>query len=584
MSKSPPHDSTEEVTEEHPSQGEEVLTELRGLLLGTEQVRLNKLQERLDDPTLHANDVSRVLPEAIMLRRDKQLAKALEPTIEEAIKTSIKKDRKVLVDVLFPVMGPAIRKAISSVILGMVQSFNQILEHSFSIQGMKWRLEALRTKKSFGEVVLLNTLVYQVEQVFLIHRNTGLMLQHVVAKEVASQDPDLVSGMLTAIQDFVQDSFGVEEGGSLDTLRIGDRSVWIEQGPHAILAAVIRGNPPEGLKSIVNESIESIHITQVEALESFEGDATPFEATRSQLEECLQSQFKQKKQKTSPLLWILLGAVVFLIGLWSFFFFRGSQQWAHYLGRLHDAPGIVVTANEKRSGKHYIFGLRDPLAPDPVEMLKEAKLEPDKVIFYWEPYHSFYPVFMLKRIKDILASPETVTLELKNGILRADGSASHQWIVETRKLVKIIPGLVQYQDDGIIDIERRDMEIISEKINGQFLLFRTRESEIASGQENTLRELVGDIEKLLRLAQTLDKNAHIEIAGHTDSSGAEKANLHLSQERADNILSILVSKGLKEYNFTTTGVGSKQPLREEITELDREFNRCVTFKVILTDN
>jgi len=585
MSESPPHDSTEEVTEENPSQDEEVLTELRSLLLGTAQVRLNELQERLDDPKLHANDVSRVLPEAIVLRssRDKHLAEALEPTIEETIKTSIKKDRKVFVDVLYPVMGPAIRKSISSVILGMVQSFNQILEHSFSIQALKWRLEALRTKKSFGEVVLLHTLVYQVEQIFLIHRNTGLMLQHLVAKEVASQDPDLVSGMLTAIQDFMRDSFGLEEGESLDTLQIGNRSVWIEQGPHAMLTAVIRGNPPEDLKSILNETIESIHLTQGEELESFEGDATPFEATRDQLENCLQTQFKQKKQKTSPLLWIILGAVVFLIGLWSFFFFRDHQRWADYLERLHKAPGIVVATAEKRSGKRYISGLRDPLAPEPVGMLKEAKLEPDKVIFRWEPYYSIHPEFMLKRSKDILAPPETVTLELRNGILRGIGSAPHQWIAETRKLVKAIPGLVQYRDDGVIDIDRRDMEIIREKIDKQFLLFQTRESEIASGQENRLQELVGDIEKLQRLAEVLGKNALIEIAGHTDSAGSEEENLSLSRERADNVLSILVSKGLKEDNFTATGVGSKKPLRKEIMEQDRKFNRRVTFRLILTD-
>ena len=102
-------------------------------------------------------------------------------------------------------MGPAIRKAIAATIQGLIQNFNQILEHSFSIKGLRWRLEALRTRRPFAEVVLLHTLVYQVEQVFLVHRKSGLLIDHVVAKTTVPQNPDLVSGMLTAIKDFVQE-------------------------------------------------------------------------------------------------------------------------------------------------------------------------------------------------------------------------------------------------------------------------------------------------------------------------------------------------------------------------------------------
>jgi len=141
-------------------------------------------------------------------------------------------------------MGPAIRKAISSALSGMIESFNQTLSYSVSVRGLRWRLEALRTGKSFAEVVLMHTLLYRVEQVFLIHKKTGLLLQHVSAVPGAVQDADMVSGMLTAIQDFVHDSFSSRRSDELETLQVGDLTVWIEQGPLAILAGVIRGNAP----------------------------------------------------------------------------------------------------------------------------------------------------------------------------------------------------------------------------------------------------------------------------------------------------------------------------------------------------
>ena len=130
----------------------------------------------------------------------------------------------------------------------MLESMNQTLEHSVSWRALQWRLTALRTGKSFAEIVLLNTLVYRVEQVFLIERDSGLLLQHVKSNAVTAKYADMVSGMLTAIRDFARDSFRVSEDEGLDRFQVGDLSVLVEQGPHAILAAVVRGTPPPELR------------------------------------------------------------------------------------------------------------------------------------------------------------------------------------------------------------------------------------------------------------------------------------------------------------------------------------------------
>jgi OOP family OmpA-OmpF porin len=176
------------------------LTEVRNLLLGSEQAQLAKLRQRLDDPERRATELSEVIPEAMMLRsgRDDKLTTAIMPNVEKALDASVKRNSSVLVDTLFPLIGPVIRKSIGEALRERVQSFNQGLEHTFSVRGLKWRLEAMRTGQTFGEVVFLNTLVYRVEQVFLIHKQTGLVLQHVVWRGVADQDADMVASMLTA--------------------------------------------------------------------------------------------------------------------------------------------------------------------------------------------------------------------------------------------------------------------------------------------------------------------------------------------------------------------------------------------------
>ncbi len=304
------------------------LTILRSLLLSPEQIDIAKLKERLDNPMIRADEISRVLAEAIVIRasKDKKLAQALLPTIEQTIKDSVRKDPKFMADAIFPVIGPALRKAISESIRAMVQSLNQTLSYAFSWQGLKWRLESLRTGKPFAEIVMLHTLIYRVEQIFLIHRETGLVLQHVATASAGVKDVDMVSGMLTAIQEFVRDSFDVKENQVLGSLNIGEFTIWVEHGSQAALAAVIQGNPPEDLRRILEEALEKIEFEQSQVLHSFDGDVTPFEASRYHLESCLlevKSETKKsaskavarkarrgKRGKEPGLIWWIIGAAI----------------------------------------------------------------------------------------------------------------------------------------------------------------------------------------------------------------------------------------------------------------------------------
>ena len=302
---------------EHPLQGNTGLAELRSLLVGPEQQSLKALQARLDDSTLQTRTVSRVLADAIALRdKDPKLTRALAPSIEEAITTSVRRDPRPLADALFPVIGPAIRKAIAHTMASMMESFSRTLDLSLSWRALGWRLTALRTGKSFAEVALLNTLEYRVEQVFLIHRESGLPLLHATLASDEGKDADQISGMLTAIRDFVQDSFGGLPEETLDALRVGELAVYIEQGPDAVLAAVVRGTAPLQLRATLQETIETIHRRYSTELESFRGDASPFAPALPILEECLVARFRPSRRGIAYGRWIVAGVLLLGAGLW----------------------------------------------------------------------------------------------------------------------------------------------------------------------------------------------------------------------------------------------------------------------------
>ncbi len=560
-------------------------SELRGLLLGPEQDELAKLRERLDDPRVHAEEMSRVLPHAIALSASHgdHLGRALQPTVEQAVRVSVRKDSRVLVDALFPLMGPAIRKAIAAALRGMVESLDKVLRQSFSIEGLRWRLEALRSGRSFAEVALAHSLVYRVEQVFLIHKQTGLLLQHVVADHVAIQDGDMVSGMLTAIQDFVKDSFSVQEGSELETLQVGALTVIVEQGPFAVLAAVVRGSAPREFRTVLAETMESIHSRQSETLEAFSGDAAPFETEREVLESCLQARYQAEARKTSPAFWAVAAVILLAIAVWGFFDIRDGMRWARYLDRLKTEEGLVITSARRSGGRHYVTGLRDPLAADPDKISVEMGLNSGDLIGRWEPYQSLQPKFVLERANRLLQPPETVSLRMSGSSITASGVAPRDWIREANMLAGALPGLSLFDAGGLQEMEKKLDEGIRDA-ESSAVRFKFRTTELLPGASNDLNRILAILQTIDRYARVLGRCLDIGVSGHADSSGLETTNSRLSLERAVEIQKRIAALGLKASTTHAEGRGTRQPLRPELTEEDRSFNRSVSIRIIVKDH
>ena len=244
----------------------ENLDELRELLLGAERRRLRELERRLDAAGLTREELAELLPEAIALRagRDRQLARALAPTVESAIGESVRRNPREIASAIFPVLGPAIRKAIAEALAGLVASINSTIEHSLSPRGLKWRLEAWRTGVPYAQIVLKHALVYRVEQVFLIHADTGLLLAHAWAPELPASDADLISGMLTAIRDFVADSFARErDAGGLRQFSVGELTIMVGAPRHWRSPPASRCRAAFSHKSRIAVSIPEIRIPAV---------------------------------------------------------------------------------------------------------------------------------------------------------------------------------------------------------------------------------------------------------------------------------------------------------------------------------
>ncbi len=473
------------------------LAELRAILLGPDRAAWENLRQRLDNPSRRAEDVASVLAEAVRLRSsghsDIKLRRALQPLVEEALQLSVQSNPRMLADALFPIFGKAIRKAITSELDGMLQSLSQTLEQSFSWRSLQWRWESLRTGKPYAEIVVLRSLLYRIEQVFLIHRNSGLLLQHVTApapEAAETKDPEMVSGMLTAIQDFVHDSVSGAESENLDIIRMGEIEVVLAYGPDAILAGFVRGVAPRKLSRVFQDTLDNIEQKKAEAFHTFSGDTSRFDSCRAQLEACLLGQGKPDRRPSSS--WaaraLLFGLPVLLLLVFEGWWVYSSaidRRFLNFAHRLEAEPGIVLTHTEKRGSRFYLAGLRDPLAVDPALLLPEG-LPSNKVDFRWEEYHSLVPRFAAQR----------QLAELKD------------------------------------TVEKRSFH------------FFTGSAEIPPEQRFLLEDVGTEMVALIQTAGILGKTIQIEVRGNHDPVGTEAFNAALSRSRADNVRAALIALGV----------------------------------------
>ncbi len=576
----PPEDQIVEATMSPPT-SQAGMSELRRLLFG------EKLESLKPTTTVKAEAVSEVLAEAIAqshAQYSKKLTQAAVPTVESAIQTSVETDINVLSEALFPIIGPATRKSVAAAIRNLTQSFNQGLEHSLSPQSFKWRWEARRTGRSFAEVVLLRTLVYQVEQVLLIHKETGLLLQQVVSEQAQSQDPDLVSAMLTAIQDFVQDSFNVQSGGSLDTLEVGEVNIWIEAGPQAVLACVIRGNAPQELRGQLQTTLEQIHRAYASPLKDFEGDQEAFGSSQTYLQDCLKAQFKTRgngqKQRPTKLL-IGLGCLTLLLGAWLGLRIKAGQQWQAYINQLEQEPGLVVIQQKRQGGKFKLSGLQDPLAQSPDALLAQTKLKPEQVTMRWEPYLSLDDAFTLKRWEAWLEPPDSVTLKLDpDQVLHLSGTAPVSWInFSQRLLAKGGEGLRDWNTEALIPQEQQQLKALQEQIEQRSILFSQGSTNIEAGQQATLQAQGEDLAEVMAIAQALDLEVgRITLAGYSDPKGDRKDNQDLSQARATTVQQALIQQGIPAPLLQTQALGENHQTTPENPQ-----NRRVSISIELPE-
>lgn len=473
---------------------------LRRLLLGDEySAALNKYIAEDDD----VKRVSRVLPNALALAEQKKLGESIAPVIDHAISVSIEEHPRRIVNAVFPIIGPAIRKAVASALADMVHSLNTLLEQSLTLRSVMWRFRAWQAGMPYAKYVLLQTLHYRVEQVLLVHRETGLLLNAVTAAEVEAQDPELVSSMLTAIGDFVSDSFATGNQ-TLERIRIGDLELELVVGPYAVLAVAIRGTATDELILAANSTIEAVHAEYSQPLINFDGDRSPFDATTQLLSNCLLSQKIENLEGKKP--WL---ALTLLSGVCIFLVVHGYNAWS--VGQQMDA----IESSIRNEPGYLLISTRVHEKTLLVDLIRAPDSRATTLLI------------------ESLVKKYAVQVEIKDRIVHF-GPRPEPTIQEA------------------VTPPPSEMELLIDLVNqvqNTHFYFAPNQSKLSEAELQKIPQLIDNVKRLIHLRHSLGiTDMQLMVMGFADSSGTSKKNQSISQARA-NTITALLQQNLESVDF-----------------------------------
>ncbi len=237
--------------------------------------RIEQLQYSVNNPTEVLDRTSPVTVQMLSnnaMTNTQATADALSPIMGQAIERQITESPQIMVEAMSPIMLQAVNSSIAQQMRELLRTIDQRRREAFDFRRQFERVMGRIKGVSEAEMMLRDALPYEIERVFLIHRETSLLLASASKEKHQTADLDMVSSMLSAIRDFASEAFGTTGSGELEEITHAGKRILLEAGPYAYIAAVVDGFEPQGYNQFMATKVSQLHIDHRGALRNFSGD------------------------------------------------------------------------------------------------------------------------------------------------------------------------------------------------------------------------------------------------------------------------------------------------------------------------
>ncbi|MEO1671538.1 MAG: OmpA family protein [Cyanobacteria bacterium J06631_2] len=492
-----------------------------------------------------APEIALSIREQILLDEE-AIPQTLGPEMGRAIKAQIESEKDAMVDALYPVIGSTIAKYMVEV----VQDINSKVESTLSPEGIKRKFQARMQGVSEAELIFKESVGFRVRAIFLIDKDSGLVIQEIQIPGEKRLDSDMLAGMLTAIRSFANDC--IAAGSELDSIDYGDWQIPIEVGGYCYLAVIVAGEPPKEFITKVRRVLGSIILEHDDSIQDFSGNLADVPlGIKHKLEQLIEVEpDKPKKSSSSILLWLLIFILGLIIVPWGVASYRTrvAQQIEQSAAiQLDAAPEISVYRLDPqvKQGKLIVKGrvpsndLRDRAQSIVQEIAQQHQLQVDNQITTVDiPVNPSLARGEIQRLTNLFNQQSQVSIETvyQANVLTVKGFVLEESTRQTMgEAFSQIPGVKQV----VFDLAPQ-LPMVKQQI-----YFNSGASTLDFADNFSKINAVKDV--LQRHPQL-----YLRLIAHSDGIGSSKINQELSKKRCQSVKTALVARGIASQRLTNS--------------------------------
>ena len=507
-----------------------------------------------------------------------EFAQAIAPEIAAAVKQQINLNREAMSDALYPIIGSTILKYMAET----MQEINQKLEQAVSVEGITRKVKAKLQGISEAELLMKETTPQTVKAVFLIHKESGLVIAGVQQSEREQLESEMVAGMLTAIRAFVNDC--IAQSGNIaeiDAIEYGTSTIVLEVAGSCYLAAVMQGETRQWFKYKMRAIFKNIVQNYGDEIKSFNGDpATVPPEVASDMQKLIHTDVEVKATNNKPPVLLIAGvAALGLIGIpWGIYQYRSSVE-----GRLEADTNLALQSAPELS----VYRLRADVRDKEVELsgrvpnqtlrsqageiaqqtVPTFKLD-NQIIAVEVPPDPVLAEADVKRTAAILNQVESIDISARyvGGKVAVEGSVSPG--SDAQKITQAfekIPGVKSVTNT---------VRVVAE------LPSKVREISIYFDVGSAVLRPKEVTQKLEKVKEIIEANSgkNFRVIGYSDFKSSPAENQNLALERARNVKAALVKQGI-DGNRIQIATTKGRPKNVEANQ-SLSLSRVVTFEVV----
>lgn len=516
---------------------------LRQILLQDDLIKLRKLETDIFDLQQTIADkesliasldpvIAELLERKIAVSKD-EMAEALAPVMGEAIRLQVAEAKDDVIDALYPVIGKVIRKSVAETMKKFVDSVNQRIEQTLRSRLFNKRVQSKLTGIPESQLILKDALPFKIEEIFLIHKESGLLISHVSSQEAEVKvNEEMISGMLTAIRDFVAEAFAAREEGDLDEIQFGGNKILLEMGRYFYFAFVVSGFPPVDFQDEVRKLGRRIHNRFYKFFRQFDGEMTNAGQITTSLAQ-FYNKFKGCPPQKTP-----VKAKSYFIYFLLFFAFLVIAFFA-----AREIPGLLFDGQKK----HSAMGTLQPGFQQRID----AKLAQATNL------QEANPRFIIEDDQIIIEGPAPdLAMKREIGFIVSEASGARL----------VINNMV------IAEKQPRSLEAIRKLLLSLTIYFKVNDAAIPGDELVKLDSLLSHIQNL--------NDTRLVVKGYSDNSATAEYNMSLSEQRANAVAAVLNARNIPSSRIIVEYFGADHPVASNSTEEGRAKNRRVEFDVL----